>query len=84
MSDGMSRYEDDEVVIVQSVKTTCYPVEGHTRLMIINQLVTEAMADVPEPDLIEVRVIRYDAVPRQEEPDERSAQQPPDPEPPAV
>lgn len=85
MNDGLSRYEDDDVVIVQSAKTTSYEMMQHARLSIINQLLAEVLRDVPEPDFIEIRAIRFDAKvrPDKEAKDERSTQPVQDREPPA-
>lgn len=74
MTDGLFRYEDDNIVIVSSVKTSAYDMMKHARLSIINQLLAEVLADVPDPDFIEVKAIRFDAKirPEQEAKDERS------------
>ena len=85
MNDGQSRYEDEDIVIVSSVKTSSYDMMKHAKLSIINQLLAEVLQDVPDPDFIEVRAIRFDAKirPEQEAKDERSPQPAPDGEPPA-
>lgn len=74
MTDGLFRYEDADIVIVSSVKTSSYDMMKHAKLSIINQLLAEVLQDVPDPDFIEVKAIRFDAKirPEQEAKDERS------------
>ena len=72
----------DNIVIVQSAKILdmamlTYAVASSTRLAMVNQLLQEALRDVPGADFIEIRAIRYDV---KEEPDERAAQPAPDAE----
>lgn len=86
MNDGLSRYEDDDIVITQSTRTSSYDMMRDARLSFINQLLAEVLRDVPEPDFIEIKAIRFDGKirPDKEAQDERSTQPVQDGEPPAV
>jgi hypothetical protein len=81
MSTGLNQFEGDEVVIVSSRKIASFEMLQHARLSIINQLLAEALRDVPNPDFIEVAAVRFDPKPHpeQEDPGERTTQQVPDP-----
>ncbi len=58
-TDGPQSYEEDDVVIITSRKIASWGMMQISSLSIINQLLAEALRDVPDPDFIEVSVVKY-------------------------